>query len=46
MSLAVFYAAKGLYESDKGRATETLLKLYDSDNAKVVRLVKDLMEEW
>jgi hypothetical protein len=44
--LVSFYAANGLYESDKGCATETLLKLYDSDNAKVIRLVKDLMEEW
>lgn len=44
--LVSFHAAKGLYESNRGLSTQTLLKLHGSDDQKVVQLVKDLIEEW
>jgi hypothetical protein len=41
-----FYAAKALWEFERGLAAETLKKLTRSSNPEIVRLVRDLMEEW
>jgi len=44
--LVRFYAAKGLWESDKNLASQTLRELHRRGSRTTVKLVKDLMEEW
>lgn len=41
-----FYAAKGLWEYDKGRAAETLKALSRSKNKEVLALIQDLRSTW
>jgi hypothetical protein len=41
-----FYAAKGLWSRDRGRASAALRDLHGSTSEKVRMLVRDLAEEW
>lgn len=44
--LASFYAAKGLFETDRSAAVDRLRELSGSDKSAVRSLVRDLVDEW